>query len=246
MGPSVYVKVVGFRDVERHALNTVFRLSMTRSISYGLWTPDAPVSPRLVLMDLDSPEAALELDAPHLGVQPMMICIGAGAPARANRAFERPLHWPDVVSAMDSLFSTDQAPDAVATQFDDIIESDPPPAIKVVLLIDPNKEDRLYLRARLALGNLTEVDDASTAAQALDWAKKRHYDLVILSLDVPDMEGWELIRQLVTLEPAIGRIVVTSKDKSWHMREHAENSGCWGLLEKPFDPVQIIELLQKI
>jgi CheY-like chemotaxis protein len=79
----------------------------------------------------------------------------------------------------------------------------------------------------------------------LSW-RESHYDLAIVGLDVPDMDGWELIRQLVTLEPAIGSVIVTTTDKSWHMREHAEASGCCGLLEKPYDPLQVVELLQKI
>ena len=33
----VFVKVFGFDDVERHALNTVFRLSETRPVAYALW-----------------------------------------------------------------------------------------------------------------------------------------------------------------------------------------------------------------
>jgi hypothetical protein len=46
------------------------------------------------------------------------------------------------------------------------------------------------------------------------------------------------------LEPAIGSVVVTTTDKSWYMREHAEASGCRGLLEKPYDPLQVVQLLQ--
>jgi len=30
------------------------------------------------------------------------------------------------------------------------------------------------------------------------------------------------------------------------MREHAEQQGCRGLIEKPYDPMQIVEMLQKI
>ncbi|MEO8119797.1 MAG: response regulator, partial [Rhodoferax sp.] len=66
MGPSVYVKVVGFTDIERHALNTLFRLSTGQSTSYGLWTPEAPVPPRLALIDLDAYEAGLALASPRL------------------------------------------------------------------------------------------------------------------------------------------------------------------------------------
>ena len=54
MGTTVFVKVVGFRDVERHALNTVFRLSMERPTCYALWTPEAPVMPHITLLDVES------------------------------------------------------------------------------------------------------------------------------------------------------------------------------------------------
>jgi CheY-like chemotaxis protein len=67
-----------------------------------------------------------------------------------------------------------------------------------------------------------------------------------VGLDVPDMEGWTLIRQLVALEPAIGNVIATTTDKSWHMRERAQASGCSALIEKPYDPLQVVEVLQKL
>ena len=79
MGPSVYVKVVGFRDAERHALNTLFRLSIGRPASYGLWTPEAPVAPQLVLIDLDAEDAGAALDAAGPDSKLQLICIGRGA-----------------------------------------------------------------------------------------------------------------------------------------------------------------------
>lgn len=246
MGPSVYVKVVGFRDVERHAINTLFRLSLGRPTSYGLWTPEAPVAPRLALIDLDAYEAGLALASPGLNPNLKMICVGRDAPASAWRTFQRPLHWPDVVQAMDSLFAPAETLEVDIDLGDGAAGAGVPPGYKVTLLVDPCKEDRMYLRARLALAGHTEIAEARTGAQALELAKIRHYDLVIVSLDLPDMDGWGLIGQLVALEPAIGSVIVTTTDKSWHVREQAEASGCSGLLEKPFDPLQVVELLQKI
>lgn len=46
------------------------------------------------------------------------------------------------------------------------------------------------------------------------------------------------------LEPAIGSVIVTRKSR--HMRAHAQASGCSGLLEKPYDPLQLVEMLQKL
>ena len=246
MEPSVYVKVVGFRDVERHALNTVFRLSIGRSISYGLWTPEAPVAPHLALIDLDAYEAGLNLASPGLNPNLKMICVGHDAPANAWRTFERPIDWPEVVKAMDSLFVAVEKLDAELDFGDTEVGAEVPPGFKVSLLVDPSREDRMYLRARLALAGHTEVDESGTGAHALELVKKRNYDLVIVGLDLPDLDGWTLIRQLVAMEPAIGCVIVTTTDKSWHMREHSEASGCFGLLEKPYDPLQVVELLQKV
>lgn len=246
MSANVFVKVVGFRDMERHALNTLFRLSAGRPTSYGLWTSEAPVAPLLALIDLDAYEAGLELTSPGLNPKLKMICVGDGAPANAWRQFVRPLHWPDILQAMDSLFEPVTARDESVDFEDTETGTEAPTGYKVSLLVDTSLEDRLYLRARLALAGHTVVDDAATGAQAIELVKKRHYDLVVVGLEVPDMDGWELIRQLLTPEPPIGCLIVTTADKSLQTRERIEASGCDGLLEKPYDPLHIVELLGKI
>ncbi len=103
MAQRVFVKVTGFTDVERHALNTVFRLSEQRGIIYSLWDSSAPEPPKLALVDGQSDEARLELETPRNSLL-KLIWVGAVAPAHTWRIFERPLSWPDVVKSMDELF----------------------------------------------------------------------------------------------------------------------------------------------
>ena len=83
MGSTVFVKVVGFRDVERHALNTVFRVSAEQPTCYALWTPEAPVMPHIALIDVESYEAGMALASPGLNRNLKLICVGSGAPERA-------------------------------------------------------------------------------------------------------------------------------------------------------------------
>ena len=250
MAPRIYVKVVGFRDDERHALNTLFNLSVGQPISYSLWTPEAPVAPALALIDLESYEADIELASPNLDTGLKLICVGRHAPVPAGQVFQRPLDWPEIVAAMDKLFGFTKPPQAGLTAFDQTVRVElapiPVPGLKVALVVTPSREDRMYLRARLSLAGIADVDEAETGSLALDAVKKRHFDLVIVGLDVPDMDGWRLIRDLVMMEPEIGGVVVITTDTSWHMREHAEQQGCRGLIEKPYDPMQIVEMLQKI
>ena len=271
MPSTVFVQVVGFRDVERHALNTVFRLSWDRETSYFLWTPDAPLPAQLALIDVDSYEGAMALASPDFNPYLKMICVGESAPVTAWRVFNRPLEWSLVVGAMDALFAPVSAPvlsakfrepgasasasDSASPALDAATTAGLaaarvlPPGVKVSLLVDASREHRLYLRARLALAGLVAVDDAETAEQGLALAKRRRYDLVIINVDAPYQPGWKIVEQMVALEPEIGAVVVSTRQTAWHVREQAEQAeraGCRGLLTIPFDPGQFLALLHKI
>lgn len=259
MPSSVFVLVVGFLDVERHALNTVFRLSSFRKTSYFLWTPDAPLPAQLALIDMESYEGALALSSPEFNPHLKMICVGEGAPATAWLVFKRPLQWADVVAAMDALFApVASMPLATLARPEAETALDPaatvglatpavlPPGVKVSLLVDASREHRLYLRARLALAGLLAVDEAETAEQGLALAKRRRYDLVVVNLDPPCQSGWKVVDQLVALEPNIGAVVITTRQMAWHVRDQAERAGCLGALTIPFDPGQVIAAIQKV
>lgn len=245
MASQVYVKVVGFRDVERHAINTVFRLSLDRAAKYALWTPDTPSAPNLILLDADSYEGGLELASSTFNPHLKLICVGEHPPEKAWRSFNRPLNWSAIVHAMDQLFTGSEG-----TDFDfDTGESSasiPPPGVRASLLVDTSKDQRMYLRARLALAGFIEVKEALNSGQAIELARQRHYDAVIVNLDQPEIDGWALVDRLMALEPAIGSIILSSRNTTWLLQERAELAGCRGVLEIPFDPLQIKALLSKI
>ena len=245
MSSTVFVKVVGFRDVERHALNTVFRLSMGRFAQYTLWTPELLVSPHLVILDADSYEGGMALASPTFNKHVKLICVGDHAPDFAWRHLTRPLNWSAVVHAMDQLFTGSEGTD-LDLDTGESAASIAPPGVRASLLVDLSKDNRMYLRARLALAGFIEVKEALNGGQALEFARQRNFDLVIVNLDVPDLQGWKLADQLVALEPAIGSIVLSTRRTSWHVQERAEQAGCLGVLEIPFDPVQVLEMLRKI
>jgi CheY-like chemotaxis protein len=245
MGTTVYVRVVGFLDTERHALNTLFRLSHERETSYVLWTPDILVAPHLALIDVESYESGMALASPGLNRNLRLICVGEGAPPSAWRVFSRPLNWPAVVHAMDALFTSASGLD-IDMDLDGDSSATAPLGIKATLVMDASLDERRYLRARLALAGLVEVDEATTPAQALQLAKNRRYDLVLFNLDTPSPDGWIFIDRLVALEPAIGGVVLTTTDIAWHVQERAEQAGCRGVLHKPFDPLKISRMLQKV
>ena len=242
MGSTVFVKVVGFRDVERHALNTVFRVSAEQPTCYALWTPESPVMPHIALIDVESYAAGLALASPGLNPHLKLICVGEGAPARAWRVFPRPINWAAILHCMDLLFA--QTGVDIGIDAEDVTTVIPP-GVRQTLLVEPVRDDRLYMRARLALAGLIDVDEVETSAQAMVRLRERHYDIVVVNVDLLD-DPWALVERLVSAQPPVESVVVTTVNRSWAMHERAEQAGCRALLDKPFDPSLVYRVFQMV
>jgi CheY-like chemotaxis protein len=256
----VFVNVVGFTDVERHALNSVFRLSEEQDTAYSLWEPQAPSPPELTLIDGQSARAGVELELSREADIPV-VWIGPHPPRLAIRSFDRPIPWSEVVHAMDDLVGPLSGPvdvdldvglGAVDFDFDDIdtLPPDPhalrAPPSRRALIVNADRHERLYLRARLALARLCEADEAETAAQALELARDNEYVLAVADFNLPDADGWTLFKELGEGKRPIGKVILTKSRPSIGERIHARIAGVTGLFEKPPHPAKLHELLMKL
>ena len=242
MAANTWVKVLGFSDVERHSLNTLFRLSERLNPTYALWTPDQPSQPHVVLIDMDSYEGGMELESPRFNPKLKFICVGDKPPAGAWRNFQRPVDWTALVKVLDELFAAPPDIDIVLDPTDRLV----PPGVRTALLVGLSRNDALYLRARLALAGITEVDDVVTAALAVDKLNQRAFDLVVVSLELVDADPWALVQTLKGESGSTQSVIVATDAPSWRAMEQAERLGCTGLLEIPFVPQQVLDLIRKI
>ncbi|MDP3137777.1 MAG: response regulator [Burkholderiaceae bacterium] len=246
MAPAILVKVIGFTEGERHALSTVCRLSEGRETRYALWSAAHSAPPDLLLIDSASTESQC-LPARAGAGGPRMVWVGASPPAHADHVFDRPLHWPHVVQAMEHLF----APPA-PLDFDLDIAQDlgiTMPAgltnARRGLVVNVDREQRLYLRARMALAEIVLVDEADTGRRALDLILATPCELVIVDAQLPDMSAWDLIEQARASGAAIPEFIVTTPGSGWLTRLRARMSGVKGCLGKPLDPARLRRLLAK-
>lgn len=67
-------------------------------------------------------------------------------------------------------------------------------ALKKILMVDDDADLREALADQLVLTEEFDVFEAGTGADGLVRAKEQHYDLVILDVGLPDMDGRELCR----------------------------------------------------
>jgi DNA-binding response OmpR family regulator len=69
-------------------------------------------------------------------------------------------------------------------------------AARKILIVDDDDDLRESLEEQLALYDEFELASAATAAKGLDAVKSGHFDLLILDVNLPDMDGRELCKQL--------------------------------------------------
>lgn len=264
----VLVSVVGFSDVERHALNTIFRLSQERDLTYAPWTPllapgaTLPIkTAQVALVDGESHGAVLS-HAKEMPPGQRLIWVGSDAPAHAWRVMQRPIDWAALVHDLDMVFATQPVDsglhdlDVTAPAPLDIALgalSEPGDAVRRAVVVGTDEQEGTYLRTRLALAGVAHVDEVTDAAQALALMERFHYVCGVFNLDDHRMDVWALMRHFVQRHPQALTLATTELAgplAGWwrrlRVRRDVYRVGISALLERPFQPSQVSQWLDLI
>ena len=97
--------------------------------------------------------------------------------------------------------------------------------------------ERTLRQAGIAIG---QVIEAGNGSQALDILRQQTVDLVLSDINMPVMDGLELVRHLQSVENARGVpiVMVTTEGGESHVAE-AIACGARGYIRKPFTPDQM-------
>lgn len=105
-------------------------------------------------------------------------------------------------------------------------------AVRVVVVDDSSIARRLIRDVLQAEGDITVVGEAADGAAALRTIASSSPDLVTVDLDMPGMDGLELIRRIMATTP-LPVIVVTAKELGSELVSKAVRRGALGLARKP-------------
>jgi CheY-like chemotaxis protein len=113
-----------------------------------------------------------------------------------------------------------------------------------VLLVEDNAQNQ-YLVTVLLEHRGWSVTPASTGLAALELAASDRPDLVLLDIQLPGMDGYEVARRLRLLDrfDEVPIVAVTSYAMLGD-RERALSAGCNGYIEKPIDPATFFDQLE--
>jgi CheY-like chemotaxis protein len=120
-----------------------------------------------------------------------------------------------------------------------------PPVSTRVLLIDDDEATREGFKEYLA-GSGFDVYPVATGQQALTAAATWTPDVVVLDLGLPDIDGWEVARQLkASPQTATVPIVALTGAGLEHERASAMRAGCDRHLAKPCVPSDLVDAIRR-
>jgi DNA-binding NarL/FixJ family response regulator len=100
-----------------------------------------------------------------------------------------------------------------------------------VLIVDDHASFRRCARALLTSEGFEVVGEAADGTTALEAAKALDPELILLDIQLPDIDGFEVARRLLADDPARQIVLVSSRDRSSY-GPLIEASGARGFVSK--------------
>jgi CheY-like chemotaxis protein len=118
--------------------------------------------------------------------------------------------------------------------------------VKRALVIEDN-ENNMELMTFILETNGYKTIRASTGQQGIELALKEKPDFILLDIQLPDIMGTEVLQMIRESEKGrnIPIIAVTSYAMAGD-RERMLTAGCNGYIEKPIDPLVVVEQIKKV
>jgi DNA-binding response OmpR family regulator len=114
-----------------------------------------------------------------------------------------------------------------------------------ILLVDDDKQVTGYLSKVLSEVAEFSVEVAETAEKALQKIQSVMFDLVLVDLKLPDMDGIQLITEIVNSKPEILTVLITGH-ASIDSAVEAMRRGASDYLTKPFDLDDMVTRLRRV
>ena len=112
-----------------------------------------------------------------------------------------------------------------------------------LLVVDDEPANVALLQAVLQRAGYRRVKGVTDPVEALAVAAASPPDLVLLDLNMPKLNGYEVLRRLREAQPAGSflPVIILTADVTAHARERALSGGATDFLTKPFDNAEVIQ-----
>jgi DNA-binding NtrC family response regulator len=111
-----------------------------------------------------------------------------------------------------------------------------------ILIIDDDENIRKVLTTILEDEGY-DVESVDTAKKAIERTRRKFYNLALIDIRLPDMEGIELLTRMKNTTPKIRKIIITGYPTLQNAVE-AVNRGADAYILKPFDMEKVLEEIE--
>lgn len=115
---------------------------------------------------------------------------------------------------------------------------------KIKILIVDDDKDILKSLKDIMLSKGYQVDTAETAQNAIEKAKSQYFNLALLDIKLPDMEGTELLAKIHKEKPQMMKIMITGYP-SLDNAVRALNLGADAYIMKPVNPENLLKVVEE-
>jgi two-component system, chemotaxis family, chemotaxis protein CheY len=113
-----------------------------------------------------------------------------------------------------------------------------------IMLVDDDSLSRGYLRTALSNISANVVAELSRGNDAVEHFAKCNPDVVFLDINLPDMDGHQVLAKLLLLQPD-AFVVMVSAHNSFDNVKNALDNGAKGFIVKPFSTQKIIATIDR-
>lgn len=110
-----------------------------------------------------------------------------------------------------------------------------------ILIVDDDENIRKVLLAILEDKGYT-VEPAGTAREAVEKSKRKFYNLALIDIRLPDMEGIELLTKMRDTTPKMRKVIITGYPTLQNAVD-AVNKGADAYIVKPFNVEKVLETI---
>ncbi|MCM2280425.1 MAG: sigma-54 dependent transcriptional regulator [Bdellovibrionaceae bacterium] len=113
-----------------------------------------------------------------------------------------------------------------------------------ILVVDDDQGLRFSVRETLAQAGAFEIDEAFDGINAMEKVKAKHYDVVLLDVDMPRLNGLETLKLIKEHDPSATVIIMTAF-ATIDDAVRAVKEGAYNYLSKPVKGEELVRLVER-
>lgn len=113
-----------------------------------------------------------------------------------------------------------------------------------ILIVEDERTNQRMIKRRLQRRLDHDIETADNGREALEAQEDTPFDIILMDLSLPGMDGWEATREIRERDGARPFIVALTAHAMEGDEEKALEAGCDEFLTKPINFDQLVELIE--